>query len=232
MQEKEVSLIIPSYNNADEVMSELPALLDYLCRANYLVECIVVDDGSANRLGLDAFCRAHNIQLLIHPGNQGKGSAVRSGMLHASKPIRVFTDADIPFQYESVAGIIHALEDGSAQVALGDRRNSDYFAQTPIYRRIGSWMFSTLVSMLMFRRMGDTQCGLKGFRKEAISAIFGDQRLTGFATDIEWIDRARRAGLSRVDVTVQFRHAGKSSIVFWRQVFTMLKDVMRYRMVR
>ncbi|MFM7814253.1 MAG: glycosyltransferase, partial [Flavobacteriales bacterium] len=200
MRESEISLIIPSYNNADELMGELPALLDYLRQANCTVECIVVDDGSSNRGELDAFCKDQLISLLVHDVNQGKGRAVQTGMLHASKSIRVFTDADIPFQYESVLAIIRALRDGQVQVALGDRRNSDYFSQTPMYRRLGSWMFSTLVSACMFRRLGDTQCGLKGFRAEAVPVIFGDQILSGFATDIEWIDRARKAKLQRSDV--------------------------------
>ena len=229
MQEKEVSLIIPSYNNADELIGELPALLAFLRAAGYQLECFVVDDGSSSRGDLDAFCVRENIGLIIHENNQGKGRAVRTGMLKATKPIRIFTDADIPFQFESVLSVIRSLEKDGVWVALGDRRDSDYFSQTPFYRRMGSWLFSSLVSMIMFKRMGDTQCGLKGFRQEAISVVFEHQRLSGFATDIEWIDRARLAKLNMAFVTVQFRNAGKSSIVFWKQVFTMLRDVCAYR---
>jgi GT2 family glycosyltransferase len=43
----EFSLIIPSYNNADELMKELPGLIDFLKNNALLPEGLVVDDGSS-----------------------------------------------------------------------------------------------------------------------------------------------------------------------------------------
>ena len=95
------SLIIPCYNNADELMRELPPFLEYLNSSGHLVETIVVNDGASQTEELNRFCADRNLVLIHHERNRGKGAAVRSGMLAASKDIRIFTDADIPFQYES-----------------------------------------------------------------------------------------------------------------------------------
>jgi glycosyltransferase involved in cell wall biosynthesis len=77
------SLIIPSYNNAQELMRELPPLLDYLRSRSVEAEVIVVNDGSARVEELQRFCDSNAIRLVQHQKNLGKGAAVRTGMLAA-----------------------------------------------------------------------------------------------------------------------------------------------------
>ena len=223
------SLIIPSYNNADELMRELPSLLMFLLAKGHEVETIVVDDGTADVVELKRFCEMNGHTLLRHDYNKGKGAAVRTGMLNAAQPIRIFTDADIPFQYETMESMLLAFEDTSVDVVAGDRRKSDYFRNTPAFRQLGSRVFSVAVDVLMGKRMGDTQCGIKGFRDTSIKRVFEDSRLDGFAADIEWLHRAQKSGLNIQLVPAEFRNAGKSSVVFWKHAVLMLRDVVKIR---
>ncbi|MFN5619762.1 MAG: glycosyltransferase [Flavobacteriales bacterium] len=223
------SLIIPSYNNAHELLQELPALLSY-CRNAYMeVETIIVDDGSIHSTELARRCAQEGWHYIKHEKNKGKGAAVRTGMLAATNEIRVFTDADIPFQYDVFKEILRAFENDGADIVVGDRRKSDYFQKSPLVRRMGSAVFSLAVDIIMTKRLGDTQCGLKAFRSSTVEEIFGQQQLQGFAADIEWLYRARKANYNVMSVSAEFRNAGQSSVVFWKHALLMLRDVIRLR---
>lgn len=224
------SLIIPSYNNAQELSRELPGLIDFLHGQNLDPEVIIVNDGSGETSLLEQFCSEKSFTLLHHKKNIGKGAAVCSGMMAANCDIRIFTDADIPFQYDIFPEIIKMFEEARVQMVCGDRRQSDYFLKTPPIRRLGSSIFSMLVNIIMFRNLGDTQCGIKAFRSEAALNIFPRSRITGFAADIEWLFLAHKSAIQVHWVKAEFRNAGESSVVFWKQALRMLWDVVKLRM--
>jgi len=223
------SLIIPCYNNADELMRELPPFLEHLTKSGHLVETIVVNDGASQTEALNRFCADRNFLLIHHERNRGKGAAVRSGMLAASADFRIFTDADIPFQYESAENMLRLFEADDVDMVTGDRRQSDYFANTSWIRQLGTRVFSAVVDIIMSQRMGDTQCGMKGFRARCIDVVFKQSTLNGFAADIEWIHRARKKGLMVRTVPAEFRNAGKSSVVLWKHALPMLLDAIKIR---
>ena len=210
-------------------MLELPSFLEYLKISGHEVETIVVNDGSDNSVALARFCSSNGFKLINHDGNRGKGAAVRTGMLAASRAIRVFTDADIPFQYDTIDAILSQFKDAAVSVVAGDRRKSDYFAKTPLTRRMGSRVFSGMVDLIMLRPMGDTQCGIKGFRDNCIEEVFAQSKQTGFAADIEWLYRAQRCGFMVHTVSAEFRNAGQSSVVLWKHALPMLLDVLKIR---
>lgn len=223
------SLIIPSYNNSKELSRELPLLLQWLKNVDQHPEVIVVNDGSEQAEELTSFCSKQGILLLHHEKNQGKGAAIRTGMLAATGEICIFTDADIPFQYDIFPSILEAFKDPNISIVAGDRRRSDYFSKTPAIRRFGSNIFSMLVNIIMLRNLGDTQCGIKAFRAVAVKKIFTQSYIKGFAADIEWLFIASKENLRIHWVNAEFRNAGESSVVFWKQAILMLVDVLSLR---
>jgi dolichyl-phosphate beta-glucosyltransferase len=223
------SLIIPSYNNSSELAKELPMLLQYFSSKGLLPEIIIVNDGSMQVDELRKFCNGNDFILLDYSQNMGKGAAVRNGMLHAKNEICIFTDADIPFQYEIFEDIISQFRNAEIQVVCGTRLSSSYFSKTPWVRRLGSSIFSGAVNFIMMQNMGDTQCGIKAFKQSIVQQVFGKATVNGFAADIEWIYLAKKLGYKINWVNAEFRNAGESSVVFWKQALKMLKDVFKLR---
>src|SRR5689334_25334043 len=93
------SVIIPCYNEAARIGNTVRSTLEYLSLESPNAELIVVNDGSTDstaaivRSGLaGAQVPAH---LIENFPNRGKGAAVRSGLLAATKPIGLFLDADL-----------------------------------------------------------------------------------------------------------------------------------------
>lgn len=210
-------------------MRELPGLISYFQSKQYDAEVIIVNDGSTQTSSLQEFCSQNGFQLIHHKTNQGKGASVRTGMMSASSAVRIFTDADIPFQYHIFDDILQRFNQPGVKIVCGDRRKSDYFRRTPLIRRMGSGVFSWLVNVIMLRNMGDTQCGIKAFRQDVIAQVFGQSHLNGFAADIEWLYRAHLAKVKIEWVNAEFRNAGESSVVFWKQALKMFKDLIILR---
>jgi glycosyltransferase involved in cell wall biosynthesis len=135
------SLIIPSYNNASELMRELPGLIGYFNTQGFDAEIIIVNDGSAEVKALRNYCVQNGFKLIDHDINQGKGASVRTGMMQASRDIRIFTDADIPFQYHIFDDIIARFKQPEVKIVCGDRRKSDYFRKYTIGETDGQRRF-------------------------------------------------------------------------------------------
>ncbi|KAF3558058.1 hypothetical protein F2Q69_00010873 [Brassica cretica] len=102
--EKYLSLIVPAFNEEQRLPAALQEIMDYLQgRASrdksFSYEVVIVDDGSVDgtkRVAFD-FVRKYtldNIRLIPLGKNQGKGEAIRKGMMHSRGELLLMLDAD------------------------------------------------------------------------------------------------------------------------------------------
>src|SRR6185436_9659596 len=114
------------------------------------------------------------VRVVRLPRNVGKGAAVAAGVEVARHPLVAFTDADCPYDLESLRPMLAALAVGRVDVAIGARELPDsqvsrgYGALRFASGKVFSWL-TWLVIGLPFR---DSQCGLKAFRREVARALF------------------------------------------------------------
>jgi glycosyltransferase involved in cell wall biosynthesis len=215
-----LTLVLPAYNEADRIGPALDELFAYLgapaapaatsaassappaeAALPPRIRILVVDDGSTDRtahLVLDrpeaAVPEGAPLRLeLLRVPHGGKGAAVRAGMLAADGDAIVFMDADMATPPDQLPMLLDALDD--ADVALGSRiqaDGSDMRASQPGYRRLLGRLFHALASVWVTGPVQDTQCGFKGFRREAAREIFSRQVITSIVFDTELIYLARR----------------------------------------
>jgi hypothetical protein len=79
---------------------------------------------------------------------------------------------------------------------------------------------------------GDTQGGLKGFRRSAARQIFGQTRVDGFAFDVEVLWLARQLGLEVAEVGVQAMECQGSKVRMLDDALGMLGEVWAVRQAR
>jgi dolichyl-phosphate beta-glucosyltransferase len=196
----ELSLILPCFNEAGRLPATLAAYLAHLPDGPDAVEVLVVDDGSTDataRIARAVAARDARVRVLRSRPNHGKGFAVRTGMLAAAGNLLVFTDADGAYGPADLERVVRALV--AAPVAIGTRGPD---ATAPLARRLASRAFNHALQLLSDLPFADTQCGLKGFRREAAHQLFGRARVDGFAFDVELLLLARRLGLAVAEVPV------------------------------
>jgi dolichyl-phosphate beta-glucosyltransferase len=133
--------------------------------------------------------------MLVQFLHRGKGAAVRAGMRAVETDLAIFADADMATPPDQLPLLVEALRDHD--VALGSRiqpDGSDMRRSQPPHRRLLGKAFHSLASAWAVGPVQDTQCGFKGFSREAARDLFSLQRVTSIVFDVELIYLARRRG--------------------------------------
>ena len=211
---KQLSLIIPAYNEEERIGSSLRKAVDYLDKKNISYEIIVVDDGSKDRTIEAAKEFSHlSIRIIKQPRNMGKGAAVRRGMLESDGDLRIFTDADFSTPIHEVEKIIKKINTG-ADICIGSRALDPSMIKEhqPFYREFMGKTFNRIVQFLLFKGISDTQCGFKGFTRLAAETIFNKAKIDGFSFDVEILYLASMEGFRVEQVPVEWYNDNRSKV--------------------
>jgi len=227
------SIVVPAYNEQARIGSTLEQILHHLRAQQWNAEVVVVDDGSRDDTLeiLNRFAREHpHVRVLQNPGNQGKGYAVRNGMLNARGEVLLFTDADMSSPISEASKLFAALEQG-ADVAIGSRwlDPSLQFQRQSLQRQALSRLYNIFLRIVLWFPYRDTQCGFKAFTRRAAEMIFPQQRVTRWGFDPEILFLAHRLGLKVAEVPVRWGHDEGSKIHPVRDGLRMAADTLKVR---
>jgi dolichyl-phosphate beta-glucosyltransferase len=229
-----LSLIIPAYNEAERLPPYLVSIRAYLT-ATFpdSHEVLVVDDGSTDGTReqvMDAGTPWPALRLVCHAVNQGKGAAVRTGMLAACGDIRLFADADgaTPIAEE---GRLRAALAAGADVAVASRfaQAAGVTRRRDRFRGMVGWAFKTGVHCLLPTPVRDTQCGFKMFRHAAAERLFAMSRENGYVFDLELLVLAQQLGYHVAEVGVNWSEIPGSKLHMSREWPKILAGVWRIR---
>jgi hypothetical protein len=163
----------------------------------------------------------------------GRGAMDIKGPLAIQSEHVVLVDADLAFGRDSIARVVQGLHE--ADIAIGNRRHVESRYSVPVrlfgflYRRhLVGLTFNALVRTAFGLPYRDTQCGLKGFRRNALERLGGSLTIDGFAIDVEILLAARALGLTvtEIPVTVTYESAA-SSVRLIRSAAAMSTDLLR-----
>jgi dolichyl-phosphate beta-glucosyltransferase len=238
-----VTFVIPAYNEEARLPGSLDRVIAFLAAQPFESEIIVSDDGSIDRTGEIVRARQDGalparvqLRALRSGANRGKGAAIRDGVMAAGGDYVFFIDADLATPPEDALPLLDRLE-GGADVAIGSRiqpDGTDMRVSQPLQRRLAGRAYTLLRKALrLLPDIDDTQCPLKGFRRDAARAIFPRQRLRGWIFDAEVLQIARGLGYSIAVSPVTWRHVEGSRLrVTARQAFDVTRDLLRLRFRR
>ena len=227
-----LSLVLPCYNGGRYIARSLRTLFGYL-EAHAMTlgpsEVHLVDDGSGDDTTAAATATGLPFRLVRHKHNRGKGAAVQSGMREARGRVRIFMDADLPFGLDVIPRMCRLIETAGADVCIGSRtdRGTVYRIARPAQRSLASWMFAHFVVWRLVPGLGDTQCGIKGFRAAAADYLFRESRVAGFAFDVELLYLARKNAFVIETVPVEIVSDAPSTLRMGRDGLIMLGEVLR-----
>jgi dolichyl-phosphate beta-glucosyltransferase len=229
----ELSIIVPAFNEEARLSPTLRSYLAY-CRGQYSsVELIVVDDGSldgTSQLVEGLAAEFPELRLIRLAQNQGKGFAVRSGVVNARGSLILFADADGATPISEVSRLEDAVR-GGADIAIGSRalQESGVRVQARLHRRVIGRVFHRLVETLTVRDIKDTQCGFKLFRDSVAHDLFSRMRMRGFSFDVELLMMARQRGYRIAEVPVNWVHQPGSKVSLVTDSFRMARDLFVIR---
>ena len=230
------SVTIPCFNEAIRIGNTVRATLDYLSAESPDAELIVVNDGSTDATAsiVREALRGARVQtrLLENFPNRGKGAAVRSGLLAATKPIGLFFDADLSTPLTEIPKLIEPIANGDVDLAFGSRALDRKLigVHQPWRREQAGRVFNLIVRLATGMPFWDTQCGFKAFRLDVCGPILEKAHTIGFAFDVELLFLAYRAGLRLREIPVRWNHAEGSKVQVIQDSLAMLREVIALRM--
>ena len=230
------SIVIPAFNESSRIGESLITTLAYLTSVSPESEVIVVNDGSTDETG-DVVRRVFatesrlTTRLIENFPNRGKGAAVRAGMLAASRPIALFSDADVSTPIEEVPKLIEPIAAGELDVAFGSRALDRGLIgdRQPWRRETAGRIFNLLVRLSTGLPFWDTQCGFKAFRLENCRPLFESAKTDGFGFDVELLYLARHAQLRMREIPVRWNHREGSKVHFVHDSLRMFREVVSLR---
>jgi dolichyl-phosphate beta-glucosyltransferase len=232
-QQPELSIVIPAFNEESRLGPTLDAYLGYCGQTARRVEVIVVDDGSLDRTSavVNSYVREHpEVRLIRLAENQGKGQAVRSGIVNSRGKLILFADADGATPLSEVERLEAAIQ-GGADVAIGSRalHEQGVKVKARLYRRVIGRIFHRCVEILTVARVKDTQCGFKLFRGPVAHDLFSRMRIRGFSFDVGVLMMAQRRGYSIAEVPVNWTHQPGSKVNLAVDSVRMVRDLFIIR---
>jgi glycosyltransferase involved in cell wall biosynthesis len=229
MHKRELSLVIPCYNEEKSIKSVAGSLIGALNKSGIDYELVLVDNGSndgTNREIRKLASRNCRIKVCIVRKNQGYGFGVMAGLNQANGRFIGWTCADGQVSSEDTVRIFKEMKVRNLDLCKARRMNR----RDGIGRKIASVGYNTLLKVMFFMSVPDVNGYPKLMKRECYDEMKLKSRDWFF--DTELLIKALNNGYKIGSVPVEFkeRKEGKSKVRL-STVLDFSKDLLRYRLL-
>lgn len=226
-----LTIVIPAYNEARRLPDSLAQVATFVENQTYPIEVIVVNNNSTDETPdiSQAFASEHAYARALDEPRQGKGAAVRTGMLAGTGDYLFICDADFSMPVEEISKFMPPNLNGyDVAIASREIEGSKRIGE-PEYRHLMGRVYNLIVRILAIPRIHDTQCGFKSFRREVAHTVFPLQTIDGWGFDVEVLFIALQHGFKLEEVPITWYYMPQSRISPLRDSISMFLEVLKVR---
>lgn len=221
----ELSVIIPVYNEVDNVEPLYLEVVKALDNERFLFEVLFVDDGSndGTREKLKQLSEQHEfLHLIKHKGNFGQSAGILSGAKHAKYDWLVTLDGDGQNDPADIPLLVNAINPHKPCVVFGNRKKRDDSWVKKISSKVGNGIRRRLLD----DGCPDTGCSLKLFPREIFLQQPHFQHLHRYIPAL-----FKRAGFDSINIPVNHRPRlhGVSKYGVMNRLFVGIHDLIGVR---
>lgn len=215
----DVSVIVPTYNEAENLPHLVPRVFTALATAGIRGELIIVDDDSPDETGRR--CRdlqeKHNLRLLVRKNQRGLATAVIQGIEAANARILVVMDADLSHPPELVPTFVRTLQQPHVSFVIGSR-----YVNGGATDECWGWFrwLNSKVATLMARplvRCSDPMAGFFGIHRHVYEAA-KPLSPVGYKIALELMVKSGVTDIREIPITFHNRRHGQSKLNLREQV--------------
>ena len=166
----DLSVVIPLYNEADNVAPLCESLLAALRSQPRNFEIILVNDGSSDRTEdrlAEAAATDPRIRVINFRANKGQTAAMMAGIDYASGDVIVPMDGDQQNDPKDIVRLLEKLDEGYDVVSGWRRDRQDSF----MIRTLPSRIANAIISRVSGVPLHDYGCSLKAYRREVLQGF-------------------------------------------------------------
>ncbi len=192
-----LSIIVPVYNEEKTVKK----VIDELKKLKIEKEIIVVDDGSTDSTR-KILKKIKGIRLYYHKKNQGKGSAVTTGIKHSKGKLIIIQDADLEYNPKEIPKLIEAMDYYNSDAVYG-YRFLKIKGKRIILHDLGNRILSFITSLLFLRSIPDMETCYKLIKRDFLEDM--KLRSKRFEIEPEITAKLIKKGAKIISIPIAFK---------------------------
>jgi len=214
---KKLSIIIPVFNEENTIVKVVNNVAGVEI-SGVAKEIVVVDDASTDRTAMNlkstliSLVNLNKVKFISHKVNQGKGAAVKTGIVNSTGDYIVIQDADLEYDPKDIVKLVAPIHKNVAKVVYGTRLNRlpnlSHEERRPLFllHYLGNRFLSLLTSVLYGQWITDMETCYKLFPRSAVKDIRLDAK--GFEFEPEITAKLLKKGYSIFEVPISTNPRG------------------------
>jgi glycosyltransferase involved in cell wall biosynthesis len=194
-----LSVLMPALNEGRTIDSVIDAVL----KVELALEVILVDDGSTDDTWarMESHADGQRVRAFRHPGNRGKGAAIRTALRYARGDLVIIQDCDLEYDPNDYPRLVAPITSGRATIVYGTRIFSSHTAYSFWYV-LGNRMVTLAANLMYNVYLSDLETGYKLFPREIALGL--DLKARGFELEPEITAKLLRLGHRIYEVPVSY----------------------------
>lgn len=240
---KTVDIVIPTYNEEEQIEWSVNKLRDYCLQNlnNYKWKIIVADNASTDST-LDIaknLAQAFKELDCIFIPKKGKGRAIMKAWGKGNSEICAFLDTDHSTDLKHLPRILDKISEDGFDIAVGSRNLPESVINSGLKRTIISKTYVILLKLLLKISLSDAQCGFKAASRKVIDEVFPlikedkwdrSKMSSAFFFDTEFLVIAAKLGKKIYEEAVEWKEDKGSTVRMVPDSMEQLKGLIRLRM--
>lgn len=228
---KKVSIVIPTYNERENIEKLMPNIEKILIKENIAGEIIIVDDSSPDGTGklAEALKKKYkNIRVIHRDKKEGVGSARRLGFSLASNPVIISMEGDNTHNPEYIPKFLQEIKKG-ADLVIGSRYlKGSKIINWPLKRRVISKVANFISRFFAGTKITDVTNGYRAFTKSLFSRLKIDS--SGYPYNMEFACEAYSKGfkISEIPIVFMDRKKGASKLNVAKEFASFIATAFRF----
>lgn len=228
-----LSIVIPAYNEEKTI----DALINRVANVelpDIEKEIIVVNDCSKDGTlkVLNKIQKHFGLKIICHEKNQGKGAAVKNGILAATGDVVVIQDADLEYNPEEYKILLAPILRGDADVVFGSR----FMGGAPhrvlyFWHSVGNKFLTLLSNMMTNLNLTDMETCYKMFTREVADNIKNKLESKRFGIEPEITARVKKYRVYEVGISYTGRTYKEGKKIGWKDGFSAIKTIIKYNLL-
>ena len=229
-----LSIVMPVYNEA-KTISQILAKIGAVDLGKIQKEIVVVDDFSTDGTREQLAKMKKGMKLVLHEKNKGKGSAIRTGLAHATGEVIIFQDADTEYDPNDYIKLIAPIIEGKAEVVYGTRFSGKSLRDLgkgklvlPTHF-IGNKALTLLTNIFYGQKLTDMETGYKVFKSQIIKGLNFKSERFDMEPEITAKLLKKKIKIHEVPISYAARDFSEGKKITWKDGVKAALCLVKYR---